>query len=138
ARSLSEHGDRRPVVPPDLQGPVGQQRDVIAIVRGLLAQIQLRNRRAGIHYLRGDAAVGAGESLDGGLVARVGIGLRARARQPGAGDDAPAGTQSRGAVEGIGEDHHWRTALRWTRIRWTRIRRTRIRRTRIRWTRIGR
>src|SRR5437588_9521673 len=82
-----------------------------------------------IHYLRGDAAVGAGESLDGGLVARVGIGLRARARRPDAGADATAGTQTRGAVEGIGEDHHWRTAARWTGVRRTGIGRTRVRRT---------
>src|SRR5439155_26435120 len=87
-------------------------------------------------HLRGDAAVGAGQVLYGGLVARVGIGLRARTRQPGAGDDAPAGTQPRGAVEGIGEDHHRRTALRWTRIGWSRIRWSRIRWSRIRWSRI--
>ena len=90
-------------MPPDLQGPVGEQRDVIAIVRGLLAQIQLRHRCAEVHHLRRDAAVGAGESLDGGLIARVGIRLRARARQPGAGKDAPVGPQARGAHEIIEE-----------------------------------
>src|SRR5437016_11245622 len=64
------------------------------------------------------------------------IRLGARARQPGARDDAPAGTEPRGAVEGVGEDHR-RWTTRWPAIR-TRIRRWSGIRTRIRrWTGIG-
>ena len=88
---------------PDLESSVRQERDVVAIVRGLLAQIQLRDRGREVHHLRGDAAVRARQVLYRRLVARVRIRLGARARQPGARDHAPVRAQSRGALEVIEE-----------------------------------
>src|SRR5207237_4521393 len=57
ARRLCEHGDRRAAVPSDLQRPVREEGDVVAIVRGLLAKIEICYGTAEVYHLRGDYTV---------------------------------------------------------------------------------
>src|SRR5207302_10378329 len=116
---------------PAIPRPVGPQRYVFSFVHAAPAEIHTLSLHDALPILRRDAAVRAGQVLYGGLVARVGIGLRARARQPGAGDDAPAGTQSRGAVEDrkstrLNSSHVKSSYVGFCLIRKTCVRRARI------------
>ena len=89
AGNVSEDGDRAAVVPPDLQPPVREERHVVPVARGSLAQIERGDGGGEVDDLRLDLAVRAAQPDDGSLIRRALVGVSLVVVAPRARVDVP-------------------------------------------------